>query len=66
MCRAVTELLYLFVDDAGSVLLVALAELLVLILPSEGHHVLLKDVASLRGVSKILHVVEDACLAVGC
>lgn len=47
-------------------LLVALAELLVLILPGEGHHVLLKDVASLRGVSKILHVVEDACLAVGC
>lgn len=47
-------------DDARSWLFVAVAKLLVLILPCEGHHVLLKDVASLRGVSKILHMVKNA------
>lgn len=58
--QANMKLIYLFVDDTGGWLFVALAKLLVLILPSEGHHVLLKDVASLWGVSKILHMVKEA------
>lgn len=58
--------IYLFVDDAKGWLLVALAEIQVLTFPSEGHHVLLKDVTSLWGISKILHMVKDARLAVGC
>lgn len=57
---------YPFEDDARGWLLSALAKLLVLILPGEGHHVLLKDVAPLWGVSKILHMVKRAHPAVGC
>lgn len=58
--------IYPFVDDTGGWLFVALAQLLVLILPCEGHQVLLKDVASFWGVSKILHMVKEARPAVGC
>lgn len=52
--------IYLFVQDARGLLLVSLAQLLVLMLSFERHHILLKDVASLWGVSKILHVVQNA------
>jgi len=54
------------VDDTRGGLLAALAQLLVLILSGEGHHVLPKDVASLWGVSKILHMVKGAQPAVDC
>lgn len=56
---------HLLVGGAGCWRLLALTQILVLILSCEGHHVLLKDVASLRCISKILHMVEDACLAAG-
>lgn len=61
-CRAVTwdKLTYLFMDEARGRLFVGLAQLLVLTLSRKGHHVLLKDVTSLWGVSKILHVVKNA------
>lgn len=52
--------IYLFVQDTRGLLLFALAQLLVLMLSFERHHILLKDVASLWGVSKILHVVQNA------
>jgi len=51
--------------DMRSRLFVALAKLQVLILPCKGHHILLKDVSSLWGIPKILHMVKEAQLAVG-
>lgn len=41
----------------------ALAELGVLLLAAEGHHVPLKDVASFCSISKVLNVVKDVQLA---
>lgn len=60
------QLIHLFVEDSGGRLFVALAELLVLILPSKVQNVLLKDVASLRCISKILYMVEGAGSAGDC
>lgn len=37
----------------------ALAQLLILLLTPEGHHTLLKNVAALGRVTKVLHVVQQ-------
>lgn len=58
--------MHLLVDAACRWLLFTPTQILVLLLSSEGNHVLLKDVASLGRVSKVLHMVEGAGLAAGC
>lgn len=46
--------------SAGGWRFVSLAELHILLLPSEGHHVLLKDEASLWSITEILDMVKEA------
>lgn len=64
--RKIKVCFYIFVQGTWGLLLlllqlqfVPLAQVLVLMLSPERHHVPLKDVASLWSVSKVLHVVQN-------